>query len=115
MKRFLSGLLGVLMLLPVYVQAATVHKHDTAVSVTAGITASTTQSQGQGALVTEVNEISTVANDGDTVTLPSAIAGIMVLVINNGINTLQIFPASGDNLGAGANASEELEASEAVE
>lgn len=70
-------------------------------STTAGITASTTQTQGQGALTTEINEVSTVANANDTVTLPSAVAGRKVWVFNNGANTLQIFPASGDNLGAG--------------
>jgi hypothetical protein len=69
--------------------------------VTAGITASVTQTQGNGALTTEVNEVSTVANANDTVTLPTAAVGWRVVVINNGANTLQIFPASGDNLGAG--------------
>lgn len=74
--------------------------------VTTGITASTTQSQGQGALTSSVNEISTCANDNDTVTLPSSTAlSDNVLVINNGANTLQVFPASGDNLGNGVNAS----------
>lgn len=71
--------------------------------VTTGITASTTQTQGQGALTAEVNVISTVANANDTVTLPVALAGRKVWVINNGANTLQIFPASGDDLGAGVN------------
>lgn len=70
-------------------------------SVTATITASTTQTQGQGALTTEVNEISVCATANDTVTLPVAIAGKACLVINNGAQTLQVFPASGDNLGAG--------------
>jgi hypothetical protein len=68
-----------------------------------GITASTTQTQGQGALTTDVNEISTVATTNDTVTLRSAAAGSYQCVINNGANTLQIFPASSDDLGAGTN------------
>jgi hypothetical protein len=71
-------------------------------SVTAGITASTTQTQGEGALVSGVNEVSTVANANDTVTLPAAVAGRQCIVINNGANTLQIFPASGDNINTGA-------------
>lgn len=71
--------------------------------VTASITASTTKTQGQGALTTAINEVSTVANANDTVTLPTAVAGARVTIINNGANTLQIFPASGDNLGAGVN------------
>jgi len=70
-------------------------------SVTAGITASTTQTQGQQPLTSEVNEVSTCANANDTVTLPSAIAGLWVTIINNGAQTLQVFPASGDDLGAG--------------
>lgn len=69
--------------------------------VTTSITASTTQTQGQGALTAEVNVVSTVANANDTVTLPVALAGRKIWIINNGANTLQIFPASGDNLGAG--------------
>lgn len=71
----------------------------------ATITASTTQTQGQGALTGEINEISTCANANDTVTLPAASAGRYCLVINNGAQTLQVFPASGDDLGAGVNTS----------
>lgn len=71
-------------------------------SIEAGITASTTQSQGQQPLTKEVNEVSTVANTNDTVTLPAALTyAKYCTIINNGANTLQIFPASGDNLGAG--------------
>lgn len=71
-------------------------------TVVSGITASTTQTQGQGPLTRDVNEVSTVANANDTVTLPSATAySRTITIINNGANTLQIFPASGDNLGAG--------------
>ena len=84
-------------------------------SATAGITASTTQSQGNGLLSSEVNEIATVGNTDDTVTLPAASPGLEVTVINNGANTLQIFPASGDDLGAGANNSEQLAINESVE
>ncbi len=74
-------------------------------STTASITASITQTQGQQALTTDINEISTCANANDTVTLPAALAGRSCLVINNGAQTLQVFPASGDNLGAGLNTS----------
>lgn len=84
-------------------------------TVTSGITASTSQSQGNGALTSDVNEVDTVGSDGDTVTLPPALAGREVTIINNGANTLQIFPASGDDLGSGLNVSQELEPNEAVE
>jgi len=75
-----------------------------AFSVNSGITASVTQTQGQGPLTADINEVSTVANDGDTVTLRTAAVGDVQIVMNNGANNLRIFPASGDNLGAGLNA-----------
>jgi hypothetical protein len=66
-------------------------------SVSAGITASTTQTQaGATALISHKNEVSIVASDNDAVVLPTAVAGRQVIVINNGANTLQIFPASDD-------------------
>jgi hypothetical protein len=67
-------------------------------SVSAGITASTTQAQGEGVLFSEINEVSICATTNDTVTLPSAVAGLRCVVINNGANTLQIFPAADDNI-----------------
>ena len=70
-----------------------------------GITASTTQTQSNGALTGSINEISTVANASDTVTLPTVSEGLEVTIVNNGANTLQIFPASADNLGNGLNSS----------
>ena len=72
-------------------------------SLTAGITASVTQTQGQGALTTDLNQVSTCATANDTVTLPSAVAGYECTVMNSGVSNLQIFPASGDDLGAGVN------------
>jgi len=72
-------------------------------STTANITASTTQTQGQGAITTDIAVIATCANINDTVTLPAALAGRQCLVINNGAQTAQVFPASGDDLGAGVN------------
>lgn len=70
---------------------------DLVFSVEEGITASTTQSQGQQPLVETANEIAVVANAGDTVTMPAATAGKFVWVTHNGAKNLQIFPASGDN------------------
>jgi hypothetical protein len=70
---------------------------------TAGITASTTQTQGNGALTSDVNQISVCAADKNTVTLPPALAGLEVIVTNDGAKTLQVFPASGDDLGLGVN------------
>lgn len=84
-------------------------------SATIGITASTTQTQGQQPLTTDINEISTVANTNDVVTLPSALAASRIIVINNGANTLQIFPASGDDLGDGVNVATGLSGGSAMQ
>uniref|UniRef100_A0A6M3M173 Uncharacterized protein n=1 Tax=viral metagenome TaxID=1070528 RepID=A0A6M3M173_9ZZZZ len=79
-------------------------------SVTATITAGTTQEQGQVPLESDVNEISVCANLNDVVTLPTAVAGMEIFIINNGALALQIFPATGDNLGGGLNVSTTLAA-----
>lgn len=63
----------------------------------AGITASTTQTQGQQPLVAQINEVATVTNNLDVVTLPSSKAGLEITIINNSTtNYLQVYPASGD-------------------
>ena len=81
------------------------------VGTTEGISASTTQSQGQGLLEsTGINEVSVVANANDVVTLPGATGGRSILVINNGANVLQVFPLFGDDLGAGTNLSDTIAA-----
>ncbi|KKM05684.1 hypothetical protein LCGC14_1751560, partial [marine sediment metagenome] len=77
-------------------------------SVTATITATNPGVQGDSPLTTEINEISVVGADNDAVTLPSAVTGYEVFIINNGANTLEIFPASNDNLGAGVDAATTL-------
>lgn len=71
-----------------------------------GITASTTQTQGQRPLTQIANLVETVANADDVVTLPEASPGLPCLIRNVGANDLQIFPANGDAIdGAAANAS----------
>jgi hypothetical protein len=72
-------------------------------SVAATLTAATPGIQGDAQLSKEVNEVSTVTNTNDAVTLPNAAVGREIFIINNGANTLEIWPASGDNLGAGVN------------
>ncbi len=86
---------------PAVFQADTTYELFRNGSVTAGVTASTTQSQGQGPITAEITEVSTVANVNDTVTAPGAVTGRLFRVFNNGANTLQIFPKSGDDLGSG--------------
>jgi hypothetical protein len=72
-------------------------KGEVAFSTEVGITASTTQSQGQQPLTKTYNEISVCATADDVVTMPSAVAGKYIRIVNNGAENLQIFPASGDN------------------
>lgn len=70
------------------------------------ITASVTQTQGQQPLISSFNIIDVVANDGDALTMPPAVLGRLVKVTNaDSAETAQLFPASGDDLGNGANAS----------
>jgi hypothetical protein len=69
------------------------------------MTAATTQTQGQKPITRKISHVTVVANANDVVTLPQAEAGLEVIVINDGANTLQVFPASGDDLGAGTNTS----------
>ncbi len=73
-----------------------------------GISAVNPGGQGDGALTADINEVSVVGTTDDAVTLPGAIAGRAVTIINNGANQLEIFPASGDNLGAGVNTATSL-------
>ena len=82
--------------------------------VNAGIVAGTTQAQGQVPLTAEINEVATVANPNDVVTLPAAEPGLKITVINNGANTLQVFPATGDDLGAGVDVATTIASGAAV-
>jgi len=74
-------------------------------NATSGITASTTQSQGQGALTAVLNEIANCANEDDVNTLPTGSVGDYCYVNHNGDERLQLYPPSGYDLGKGANAS----------
>jgi hypothetical protein len=71
--------------------------------VRSGIVASSTQTQGQGALTARYNDVTTCVSNNDTVTMPPAslILG-PVTVINWTANVLQIFPATGDYINGGA-------------
>jgi len=80
------------------------YKLDVKWSVTTGITASTTQTQAGGVpLTTTVNKITVCATENNAVTLPSAVAGLVCIIVNSGAETARIFPAVGDDAGAGAN------------
>ena len=78
-----------------------------------GLTAGTTQTQGGGlALTSIINDVTTVANDLDTVVLPTVAADDRITVYNNGANILQVFPASSDNLGEGVDAATTIDPGE---
>lgn len=80
-----------------------------------GLTASTTQTQaGALELLSTYNQVSVVANSGDAVRLPSASQtanqGRRMLIINDGANDCQMFPTSGQDIGAGVDTSVSLTA-----
>lgn len=79
-------------------------------SVAAGLTADAGSAQGGTPLTKDINEISTCGTTGDSVTLPTAAAGLTVTIINNGANAADVFPASGDDLGAGVDTAASLAA-----
>ena len=80
-------------------------------SVTAGITADTGSIQGGSVLTTDINEVSISGTAGDSVTLPTASAGLKVTIINNAAaNAVDVFPNVSDNLGAGVNTAASLAA-----
>ncbi|MGH6716158.1 MAG: hypothetical protein ACREDC_08235 [Bradyrhizobium sp.] len=65
-------------------------------SVTNGITATAGGTQAAAvALMTMINRVATVATGADSVALPRAIAGMMVLVINDGANSVDVYTVNG--------------------
>ena len=73
----------------------------TSASVAAG-----TNAQGQGALTSDFNVVTTAASNPSGVTLPTATTGRRVVIVNKGANPIAVFPASGGTIDAlAANAS----------
>lgn len=70
-----------------------------------GISASTTQTQGQAPVKSSLVRVLVVANADDVITLREPELGMDQVIMNLGANALQIFPASGDDLGFGLNVS----------
>lgn len=66
----------------------------TTFSTTANVTAGT-NAQGQGALTSDYNIITTAANNPSGVTLPTATTGRRIIIVNKGANTVNVYPASG--------------------
>jgi len=65
------------------------------VATNATITASGTNTQGQGVLSNDFNVITTAVNNPSGVTLPTATVGRSVVVVNRATNPISVFPASG--------------------
>jgi len=80
-----------------------------------GITANAGSVQGNSPLTSELNVISVCGTDGDVVTLPDTfIVGTKVSIKNDGAQSSDIFPATGDTLGAGANTAAALAAGASI-
>lgn len=73
-------------------------------SVTDSITAGSTQTQaGATAMTTIINRVTTSGTDGDGVKLPTAVAGLQILVINDdSAQTIQIWPNTDDAIDGGS-------------
>jgi hypothetical protein len=85
------------------------------VSTTANVTAGS-NSQGQGALTSDYNVITSAASSPSGVTLPTATTGRKVLIVNKGANTVNVYPASGAAIDAlGGNVSISLPANGVLE
>ncbi len=66
-----------------------------------GIAASTTQTQGQAPVGASLVRVTAVANPDDVITLSTPELGLDQMILNQGVNRLQIFPPSGVDLGLG--------------
>jgi hypothetical protein len=71
-------------------------------NVNGSLVASTTQTQAGGTkLAYGMNDVLT-ANASDAATMPKAVSGTMLLLVNHSGQTIQLFPAVGDNINAAA-------------
>ena len=66
--------------------------YSTSAAVTAG-----TDAQGQGALTSDINVVTTTGTSpASGVTLPAAVTGRIITVVNKGTNPINVYPPSGD-------------------
>lgn len=66
------------------------------------ITAAGTDQAGATAITTSVCNVTTVAAANAGVRLPSASAGVVIIIRNSGANTLSVYPASTNTINTGA-------------
>ena len=89
-------------------------------TITNDLTTSITAHAGGGqanavAITTQNNNITVSAAAGDSVKLPASfVAGYCVTIANNGAYRADVFPASGDNLGLGADIAVQLLPGQAI-
>lgn len=78
-----------------------IQSHD----ATVGITAHAGSAQGSGVILSSYNVYDTVGTAGDAATLPATFTVGTTIYIKNGAaaNSMDVFPAAGDDAGAGAN------------
>jgi hypothetical protein len=80
-----------------------------------GIVAFASGGQASATLLTSsFNIIATVATTGDSVKMPIAKGGYLVVVINDGANACDVFPNTGDDLGAGVDTAVSLAAGNSI-
>ena len=71
-------------------------------SITTGITAAGSAQGTATALTKEINVVSTVSSGANGVVLPTAVAGIVLIVNNTSANTLNVYPATGGVVNSGS-------------
>ena len=71
-------------------------------SITTGITAAGSAQGTATALTKEINVVSTVSSGANGVVLPTAVAGIVLIVNNTSANTLNVYPATGGAVNSGS-------------
>jgi hypothetical protein len=71
-------------------------------SITTGISAAGSTQGTATALTKEINVISTVSSGANGVVLPTAVAGIVLIVNNTSANTLNVYPATGGAVNSGS-------------
>jgi trimeric autotransporter adhesin len=71
-------------------------------SITTGITAAGSVQGTATALTKEINVVGTVSSGANGVVLPTAVAGIVLIINNTSANTLNVYPASGAAINSGS-------------
>jgi hypothetical protein len=86
-------------------------------SISAAVSAAGSTQGTATALVSNINNVTTVAAAADGVRLPTAVAGMRILVRNtDAADTLKIYPATGGQINAlGSNAAYSLTAGSTIE